>query len=113
MLIVNGYDIKISKGDTLILKVHFNNANFPKMTKVLFTVRTYPNNPDHVILKEYTFDENGDIIIFIPSQETNIFPFEYSWDIRVLIPIEGQTEFEVVTPFVPAKFEVLKVVGNV
>lgn len=108
---VDRYNIKITKGDTMILTVHFNDVVIPEGTVALFTVKTYPNSPLPLIERQYLIDENNEIKIILSGNETELVPAEYSWDIRILMKHGENTE--VITPFAPAKFEILKVVGNV
>lgn len=111
MVALNGKDIQVSKGDTLSLQVAFTGDELPEGTKVLFTVRENPADPDALFEKEYE-PEGNTISIYLDALETNHAPGVYVWDLRVILPEEEFRLARVITPFVPAKFEVLEVVGN-
>lgn len=107
MLAVNGEDITISKGDTGTITVTFSGEVPDNNTVALVTVRENVNKCRAVWEKRLAVYD-GAIIINLLSEDTDI-PFNtYVWDIR-LIYENG----DIYSPFMPAKFTVCEVVGDV
>ena len=112
MLQIDGYNIGIPSGDTLSMRVQFAGASVPAGTQVLFTVRLNPGDQQGILERTYIVDGDGGILIYLIGSETRLPPGTYAWDLRLIWPIEGAPA-RIITPFVPAKFKVLEVVGRV
>jgi len=52
------------------------------------------------------------VLIGLSSEDTNVPPRPYCWDLRVMLPL-GDGTFEVLTPMEYATFQILEVIGNV
>lgn len=108
----NGYDIELTRGDSLQFRVTITGRELPSGTVALFTVKESPRDEMPVIEKKMEVDENGVVLVGLSSDDTDLQPRTYYWDIRALIPL-GDGDFEVRTPMEYAAFTILEVVGNV
>jgi hypothetical protein len=108
----NGYDIELTRGDSLQFRVTITGRELPQGTAALFTVRQRPRDENAVIEKQLAVDADGVVLVGLASDDTDITPRTYYWDLRVLMPL-GDGTFEVRTPMEYATFTILEVVGNV
>ena len=65
-----------------------------------------------IIEKRLDVDADGVVLVGLSSDDTDITPRTYYWDLRVLMPL-GDGTFEVRTPMEYAAFTILEVIGNV
>ena len=72
----------------------------------------YGKNNGYTFEKKMEVDGNGVVLVGLSSDDTDLQPRTYYWDIRALIPL-GDGDFEVRTPMEYAAFTILEVVGNV
>ena len=108
----DGLDIELTRGDSLQFKVTVKGRELPSGTEALFTVKRSPNAEDSLIEKRLALDEEGVVFVGISSDESDIPPRTYYWDMRVLIPL-GDGTYEVRTPMEYAAFTILGVIGDV
>ena len=108
----DGYDIELTKGDSLQFKVTIAGRELPEGTAALFTVKKRPRDEETVIEKRLDVDAAGVVLVGLSSDDTDITPRTYYWDLRVLMPL-GDGTFEVRTPMEYAAFTILEVIGNV
>ena len=107
MFDVNGTDVTISRGDTGTLTVTLTGDVPDNSTIALVTVRHDVNRTNVVWEKNFTVND-GQIIIPLTKNETDIPWFDYVWDIRLLYE-----NGDIYTPFAPSVFRVCEVVGDV
>lgn len=110
MVTINGYDIELTRGDTLFLRVDLSGRDLPEGTDAVFTVKKNVRS-DEVILRK-RFDASDEVLgIRLSSRETRLEPGVYVWDVRLQIPQEDGS-VEVYTPMEYAAFVVLESVGE-
>jgi hypothetical protein len=108
----DGYDIELTKGDSLQFKVTITGRELPEGTAALFTVKKRPRDEDTVIEKRMEIGSDGVVLVGLSSADTDITPRTYYWDLRVLMPL-GDGPYEVRTPMEYVAFTILEVIGNV
>lgn len=108
----SGYDIEVTKGDSLQFRVTISGRELPSGTEALFTVKKNTRSDEAAIEKRIAVDEDGVVMVGLSSADTDINPGTYYWDIRVLIPL-GDGTFDVRTPMEYAAFTILEVIGDV
>jgi len=110
MVEINGYDIELTRGDTLFLRVDLSGRDLPEGTDAVFTVKKNVRSDEVLIRKR--FDASDEVVgIQLSSRETRLEPGVYVWDVRLQIPQEDGT-VEVYTPMEYAAFVVLESVGE-
>lgn len=107
---VNGLNIELTRGDTLVLRANLAGADFPEGSEALFTVKRKPHDETPLIEKRIGIQENA-ALIRLASADTALPPRTYYWDLRVLIP-QADGSCLVQTPMTYAKFEILEVIGH-
>lgn len=107
----DGLNIELTRGDSLQFKVTFSGRELPEGTKALFTVKKSPRSDTPTIEKEIEIADNV-IYVGLASENTDVSPRTYYWDIRVLIP-QGDGTYEVKTPMEYAAFTIMEVIGDV
>lgn len=110
MLEINGYDVAITRGDSLILRVNLNGRDLPEGTDAVVTLKKSIHSEETILQKR--FDASGETLnIHLTPTETDLTPGVYVWDLRLQIPLEDGSH-EVLTPMEYAAFAVLPVVGT-
>jgi len=110
MIEINGYDIELTRGDTLRMRVNLNGCDLPEGTDAVFTVKKSVRS-DEVLLRK-RFDASDEVLsIVLSPAETCLEPGSYVWDVRLQIPLETGG-YEVYTPMEYAAFVVLAAVGD-
>ena len=110
MVEINGYDIALTRGDSLYLRVDLGGRDLPAGSQAVFTVKKTIRSRSCVIQK--TMDASEEMLgIQLTPDETNLAPGVYVWDVRLQIPLENGG-FEVYTPMQYAAFAVLEAVGT-
>ncbi len=110
MVTINGYDIELTRGDTLFLRIDLSGRDLPEGTDAIFTVKKSIRSDEVLIRKR--FDASDEAVgIRLSSRETRLDPGVYVWDVRLQIPQEDGTQ-EVFTPMEYAAFVVLESVGE-
>lgn len=102
MLVIHKHEIYIQKGEPGSFDIQYTSEPPEDGTKVLFSVKKDENDENALIEKLMTV-EDGKITVDLESDDTNIEPGNYKWD---LVEESGYR------PIVPALFSVGKVVGN-
>ena len=108
----DGFDIELTRGDSLQFRVTISGRELPEGTEALFTVKKSPRADDAMIEKRLAVDADGVVLVGLSSSDTDIQPRTYYWDLRVLIP-NGDGTFEVRTPMEYAAFTILEAIGDV
>lgn len=111
MRTVNKLHIKLTQGDSLLLRANLAGADLPEGSEALFTVKRKPGDETALIEKRIGIQENA-VLIRLASADTALPPRTYYWDLRVLIP-QGDGSCFVHTPMTYAKFEILEAIGHV
>lgn len=118
MFLVNGRSIRISAGDTGVIRFEIEGPALGDKDRGVFTVK---NQKGDVMIKKIIAPEKPDEICvpFVNSDTEKMAPGTYEWDIRVVFGakmgaggdvVDGEN---VVTPYAPGQFSVMKVVGSV
>lgn len=106
----NGYDLEITRGDSLQFRVSLMGRDLPEGSVGLFTVKASPR--DERALIEKRVDASGELLtITLHPKDTDLPPRTYFWDVRVLIP-RPEGGFELETPMEYASFIVLEAIGR-
>ena len=80
---VNGLNIQLTQGDTLVLRANLAEADLPEGSEALFTVKRRPNDETPLIEKRIGIQENA-ALIQLASADTALPPRTYCWDRRLL-----------------------------
>lgn len=109
MHLFNGNDIELTRGDTLFFKIHLDGRTLPEGSVGYFTVKPSAKAEEAVIYKKLDASD-GVLDIRLTSEDTDIAPRTYYWDVRVLIPLEDGG-YEVETPMEYASLTILDAIG--
>lgn len=106
----NGYNIELTRGDSLRFRISLTGRDLPEGSVGYFTLKRHPRDEEPVVLKKMDAS-NEELIIQLHSADTNLPPRTYWWDVRILIPCpEGG--YEVETPMEYASLTILEAVGE-
>lgn len=106
----DGYNIELTQGDTLFFTLKLAGRDLPEGSVAYFTVKPGPRSNEKLIEKK--LDAGGEMLgIHLTSEETNLEPRTYFWDVRVLIPMDTGG-YEVETPMEYAAFTILPAIGS-
>lgn len=100
-------EITISRGDDAPYVIYFDDEIPPDGTEAIITVKRHLNSGNKVIEKTVSV-RDGAINFAFTSDETNLIPDTYVWDVRL-----KYANGEIYTPIPPSPFTILGVVGNV
>ena len=107
---IDGYDIELTKGDSLTLRIDLMGRDLPEGSEAVFTVKKRMRDEQPVLVKRC--DASGEILtLSMESGETDIAPGTYVWDVRLRIPREDGS-IEVYTPMEYAALVILDAVGE-
>lgn len=109
MHLFNGYDIELTKGDSLFFKINLDGRKLPEGSVGYFTVKSNTRASEAVIRKKMDASD-GVLDIRLTSEDTDIPVRTYVWDVRVLIPLE-EGGYEVETPMEYATLTILDAIG--
>lgn len=109
MHLFNGYDIELTKGDSLFFKINLDGRKLPEGSVGYFTVKSNTRASENVIRKKMDASD-GVLDIRLTSEDTDIPVRTYVWDVRVLIPLE-EGGYEVETPMEYATLTILDAIG--
>ena len=110
MFEIKGMDIEITRGDTAGIRYIFKDKEIPYGTDAIFTVKKKVRDKD-IVFQKRVDASGGSASIFFTSDDTNIDPRTYYWDIRLQVPRE-EGGYDVQTPMEYASFTILDVVGG-
>ena len=110
MHLFNGYDIELTKGDSLFFKINLDGRKLPEGSVGYFTVKSNTRASEAVIRKKMDASD-GVLDIRLTSEDTDIPVRTYVWDVRVLIPLE-EGGYEVETPMEYATLTILDAIGS-
>lgn len=105
----NGYDIEITRGDSLFFIIHLDGRELPDGSVAYFTVKSGTNSEENVIRKRIPVSA-GTAEINLSSEDTYLPVRTYYWDVRLLIP-RPEGGYEVETPMEYAAFTVIDAIG--
>jgi len=108
---IDGYDIELTRGDSLTLRIDLKGRNLPEGTEAVFTVKKRMRDERSVLVKRCDASEEI-LTVALEAGETDIAPGTYVWDVRLRIPREDGS-IEVVTPMEYAALTILGAVGTV
>ena len=111
MLNIQQNDIIVTRGDSLLLRITLQDADLPEGTEARFTVKRRPRDEEPAVEKTFALEEDT-VTLYLAPGDTNLPPGTYYWDLRLIIPHEGE-EDEVRTPMEYAAFTVLEAIGDV
>ena len=107
MYAFNGYDISLTRGDTLTFALVMEGRTIPANARALFTVKARPRDERAAIEKNVPIVNNTAVIELLPEDTRDMRARVYCWDARVLY-----ANGEVRTPMEYAAFEVTEVIGD-
>lgn len=117
MFTVNGRSIAISRGDTGILTFVFAGAELTDADRAVFTVKRKSGG---MICQKVIAPTDGKIYVPFTNDETDDWmPGVYEWDLRIVLDANTDASGkvtdgrEVITPWEPSRFEVVRTVGQV
>lgn len=113
-----GRTIRLSRGDTGIIPFRIDGVKLEAEDRAVFTVKA---RSGQIILQKVLApkDESLFYMPFVNDETDDMKPGIYEWDLRVVLGAQVNSKGmvtdgrEVITPWPPAKFEVVKVVGEV
>ena len=106
----DGYDIELTRGDSLTLRIDLKGRDLPDGTEAVLTVKKRVRDEEIVLRKRC--DASSELLtIALETEETNLTPGTYVWDVRLRIPQENGS-FEIYTPMEYAALTILPVVGT-
>lgn len=123
MFNVEGYTIRLSRGDTGAMKIKATATlngepfTFGPNDRALFSIK---NGQGEIVKEKVAAMENNEFTVYFLNADTdNLSPTSYSWDVRYIINpyydangriINGD---QVITPKEPMSMNLLTVVGDV
>ena len=118
MFKASGSLIQISAGDTGIVRFDVEGTKLTEKDRAVFTAKT---RSGQTVLRKIIKPEKEDEILlpFVNADTEKVTPGNYEWDIRIVLGakfgaggdvVDGD---DVITPFLPGQFSVLRTVGNV
>lgn len=116
MFDVLGRTIRISRGDTGLIRFRAEGVALTEKDLCVFTVKRRSGG---AVLEKVVEPEDGAYLIPFTSKETEIPVGDYEWDIRIALDAvtDGTGRVtsgrEVLTPWPPATLKIVKAVGNV
>lgn len=106
----DGYDVELTRGDSLVLRIDLKGRDLPEGTEAVLTVKKRVRDEQIVLRKRC--DASSEILsIALEAQETNLVPGVYVWDVRLRIP-RPDGSFEIYTPMEYAALTILPAVGT-
>ena len=106
----NGYDIELTRGNTLFFKIDLTGRALPEGSVAYFTVKSNPKAEETVIYKKLDASD-GVLDIKLYSEDTDLPVRTYYWDVCVLIPLEAGG-YEVETPMEYASFTIVDAISD-
>ena len=103
MFSIEGNIINVTKGDTAVVNLALDNYKFQEGDRVTLTVKNNINDTVYVLQKIVTEFEEGTAKIMLSSDDTNVEPIKYVYDIQVDLA-DGRVQ----TVVTPSTFKVLK-----
>lgn len=104
MLVLNGYNVKISRGDSYAITVAIDGFVEPgSIARAAIAKRA---GAEPIWQKTVTIADNM-AIFELTAAETGLAADKYVWDVRVIFP-DGSVK----TVFTPATFQIVEVVGR-
>lgn len=111
MVEINGFDIAVTRGDSLYLRIDLDGRDLPEGSQAVFTVKKNVRSDEELV--RFIADASSEsLTIALSPEQTNLDPGVYVWDVRILIPLPSGDR-EVYTPMQYAAFAVMDAVGSV
>lgn len=116
MFDVLGRTIRISRGDTGLIRFSAEGIDLTEKDLCVFTVKRRSGG---TVMEKVIEPEEGAYLIPFTNADTEIPVGDYEWDIRIALDAEldgtGRVTGgrEVLTPWPPATLRIVKAVGNV
>lgn len=116
MFDVLGRTIRISRGDTGLIRFAAEGVDLTEKDLCVFTVRR--RNGGTVLEKVIEPEENAYLIPFT-NEDTEIPVDDYEWDIRIALDAVTDNTGrvtggrEIITPWAPATLKIVKAVGSI
>lgn len=104
------YDIQVTQGDTVTLRIDLSGRDLPEGSEAVFTVKQNLTDEEPILQKRFNASDEV-LVIVLSHDETNLEPGTYFWDIRLMIPME-EGGWEVYTPMNYAALAVTAAVGT-
>lgn len=110
MVRFDGYNIELTRGDTLMIRIDLFGRDLPEGTQAVLTVKKNVRSAEKLICEWFDASQEA-LSICLTPEKTDLPPGVYVWDVRLRIPL-ADGSFEVVTPMDYAAFAVLSAVGS-
>lgn len=107
---INGYDIELTRGDSLTLRIDLKGRDLPEGTEAFMTVKKRVRDEEIVLQKQCDASEEI-LTIALEAKEAELPPGMYVWDVRLRIPREDGG-YEIYTPMEYAALTILEAVGT-
>lgn len=107
---IDGYDIELTRGDSLTLRIDLTGRDLPEGTEAFMTIKKRVRD-DEILLQKRCDAADEILTIALEAEETDLSPGMYVWDIRLRIPREDGS-FEIHTPMEYAALVILEAVGT-
>lgn len=111
MIHIDGYDIAVTRGDSMPLRIDLSGRDLPQGSRAVFTVKKSLRD-EEALLEKSCDVADGIVSLMLAPQDTDLPPGHYVWDVRLAIPLEDGTT-EVFTPMDHAMLIILQAVGSV
>lgn len=110
MVNISGYNITLTRGDSLHLRIDFHGRGLPEGSQAVFTLKRSVRSRSALLRK--AFDASGETLgVVLTPEETDFPPGAYVWDVRLQMPLETGG-YEVYTPMEYAVFMIIPAVGG-
>lgn len=117
MFDVSGRFIRVSRGDTGLITFSVEGISLTENDRAVFTVKRRSGG---IVIQKVIEPEGNNILVPFVSGDTECLrPDTYEWDIRYVIDAvedeDGRVTDgrEVLTPFPPGEFKVMRTVGEI
>lgn len=110
MLKIDGYNVMLTRGDSVRFMIRLLERELPEGTKAVFTVKDTPWEPCMPVIEKTLDVAGGMVSIILEPYDTDITPGHYVWDLRVKEAAEDGVH--VITPMEYAAFVVKEAIGE-
>lgn len=110
MLKINGYNVELTRGDSVRFMIRLMERKLAEGSKAVFTVKDTPWEPCMPAIEKELDVTDGRVSVVLEPYETDITPGHYVWDLRVKEAAEDGVH--VLTPMEYAAFVVKEAIGE-
>lgn len=110
MLKIDGYNVELTRGDSVRFMIRLTERELPKGTQAVFTVKDTPWEPCVPVIEKTQEVVNGMVSVILEPYDTDILSGHYVWDLRV--KERADDGVHVLTPMEYAAFVVKEAIGE-